>query len=81
MVFKDGGLCHALGKEGATCKRLETAAGAVCQHAGHVASIRGESQGRTRCSEFITWLLPQRRGVSLKRMRTSPLPIRRQRLA
>merc|ERR1719512_361341 len=62
MVFKDDELSYALGKEGTTRKKLEGAAGAILQYVGHVAFIAGTIRERTRCKEFITWLLQQRRG-------------------
>merc|ERR1719512_65842 len=62
MIFKDDELSYALGKEGATRKKLEGAAGAILQYVGHVAFIAGTLRERTRCKEFISWLLAQRRG-------------------
>merc|ERR1719507_2085010 len=62
MIFKDDELSYALGKEGATRKKLEGAAGAILQYVGHVAFIAGTKKERTRCKEFISWLLAQRRG-------------------
>merc|ERR1719231_1999312 len=62
IVFKDDELSYALGKEGATRKKLELAAGAILQYVGHVAFIAGTPKERKRCKEFITWLLDQRRG-------------------
>mmetsp|Transcript_10193 Transcript_10193/g.31701 ORF Transcript_10193/g.31701 Transcript_10193/m.31701 type:complete len:619 (-) Transcript_10193:148-2004(-) len=62
MVFKDDELSYALGKEGATRKKLEMAAGAILQYVGHVAFIAGTLKERRRCKEFINWLLQQRRG-------------------
>jgi len=63
MVFKDDELSYALGKEGATRKKLEGAAGAILQYVGHVAFIAGNLKERRRCKEFINWLLQQRRGA------------------
>merc|ERR1719330_2007000 len=62
MVFKDDELSYALGKEGATRKKLEGAAGAILEYVGHIAFIAGTLKERTRCKEFFTWLLQQRRG-------------------
>merc|ERR1712187_464040 len=50
------------GKEAATQKKLEKAAGAVLQFVGNVAFIAGTLKERKRCKEFINWLLQQRRG-------------------
>jgi len=62
LIFKDDELSYALGKEGTTRKKLEGAAGAILQYVGHVAFIAGTIKERTRCREFIQWLLAQRRG-------------------
>merc|ERR1719274_384810 len=62
MIFKDDELSYALGKEGATRKKLELAAGAILQYVGHVCFIAGTLKERKRCKEFINWLLQQRRG-------------------
>merc|ERR1719145_540894 len=62
MIFRDDELSYALGKEGATRKKLEGAAGCILQYVGHVAFIAGTLKERKRCKEFINWLLQQRRG-------------------
>ncbi|CAK0832649.1 unnamed protein product, partial [Prorocentrum cordatum] len=62
IIFKDDELSYALGKEGATRKKLELASGAVLQYVGHVAFCAGDLKERKRCKEFINWLLAQRRG-------------------
>merc|ERR1719401_2321847 len=62
IIFKDDELSYALGKEGTTRKKLETAAGAILQYVGHIAFIAGTLKERKRCKEFINWLLAQRRG-------------------
>merc|ERR1719162_464849 len=62
MIFKDDELSYALGKEGATRKKLEGAAGAILQYVGHVAFIAGNMKERKRAREFVNWLLQQRRG-------------------
>ncbi|CAJ1380430.1 unnamed protein product, partial [Effrenium voratum] len=63
LVFRDDELSYALGKEGATRKKLETASGAILQYVGNVAFIGGVKKERSRCREFIQWLLAQRRGT------------------
>lgn len=62
IIFKDDELSYALGKQGATRKKLEMAAGAILQYVGHVGFIAGNLKERRRCKEFVTWLLAQRRG-------------------
>merc|ERR1719379_2577047 len=62
IIFRDDELSYALGKEGSTRKKLETAAGAILQYVGHVCFIAGDLKQRRRCREFISWLLQQRKG-------------------
>merc|ERR1740122_333262 len=62
MIFKDDELSYALGKQGATRKKLEGAAGAILEYVGHVAFIAGSLKERRRFREFLGWLLAQRRG-------------------
>mmetsp|Transcript_43042 Transcript_43042/g.100245 ORF Transcript_43042/g.100245 Transcript_43042/m.100245 type:complete len:671 (+) Transcript_43042:38-2050(+) len=62
MLFRDDELSYALGKDGATRKKLELASGAILQYVGHVAFIAGTLKERRRCREFVSWLLQQRRG-------------------
>lgn len=62
MIFRDDELSYALGKDGATRKKLELASGAILQYVGHVAFIAGTLKERRRCREFVSWLLQQRRG-------------------
>lgn len=62
MIFRDEELSYALGKDGATRKKLEMASGAILQYVGYVAFIGGNLKERRRCREFIQWLLQQRRG-------------------
>merc|ERR1719507_1322772 len=62
MIFKDDELSYALGKQGATRKKLEGAAGAILQYVGHIAFIAGTGKERKRAREFVNWLLQQRRG-------------------
>ncbi|CAE8650973.1 unnamed protein product, partial [Polarella glacialis] len=62
LIFRDDELSYALGKEGATRKKLEHASGAILQYVGHCAFIAGDLKQRSRCQEFIKWLLAQRRG-------------------
>mmetsp|Transcript_41639 Transcript_41639/g.89389 ORF Transcript_41639/g.89389 Transcript_41639/m.89389 type:complete len:635 (+) Transcript_41639:50-1954(+) len=62
LLFKDDELSYSLGKQGSTRKKLEGAAGAILEYVGHVAFIAGNLKERTRCKEFLSWLLAQRRG-------------------
>eukprot|EP00405_Crypthecodinium_cohnii_P043233 CAMPEP_0206568426 /NCGR_PEP_ID=MMETSP0325_2-20121206/25828_1 /ASSEMBLY_ACC=CAM_ASM_000347 /TAXON_ID=2866 /ORGANISM="Crypthecodinium cohnii, Strain Seligo" /LENGTH=678 /DNA_ID=CAMNT_0054071807 /DNA_START=48 /DNA_END=2082 /DNA_ORIENTATION=- len=62
LIFKDDEVSYALGKDGATRKKLEVASGAILQYVGYVAFIAGTRRERRRCREFVMWLLQQRRG-------------------
>eukprot|EP00929_Paragymnodinium_shiwhaense_P056308 TRINITY_DN28182_c0_g2_i2.p1 TRINITY_DN28182_c0_g2~~TRINITY_DN28182_c0_g2_i2.p1 ORF type:complete len:228 (+),score=50.20 TRINITY_DN28182_c0_g2_i2:711-1394(+) len=62
MIFSDEDVSYALGKEGLTRKKLESTSGAILQYVGHVAYICGTLAERTRCREYLKWLLAQRRG-------------------
>lgn len=62
FILKDDELSYALGKEGATRKKLELASGTILQYVGHVAFLAGDLKERKRCKQFIDWLLAQRRG-------------------
>merc|ERR1719350_9920 len=62
LILKDDELSYAIGKEAATQKKLEKAAGCILQFIGHIAFIAGTLKERRRCKEFIGWLLQQMRG-------------------
>jgi len=62
FIFKDDELSYSLGKQGTTRKKLEVASGAILEYVGHVAFVAGDIKQRTRCREFVNWLLQQRKG-------------------
>merc|ERR1719183_1032541 len=62
MHFRDDEVSYALGKEGATRKKLAAASGCILQYIGQVAFMAGTMKERQRCRDFITWLLAQRKG-------------------
>merc|ERR1719277_2288825 len=62
LLMRDEEVSYALGKDGATRKKLELASGAILQYVGHVAFVAGVFSERRRCREFVTWLLQQQRG-------------------
>eukprot|EP00928_Gymnodinium_smaydae_P034692 TRINITY_DN2452_c1_g1_i1.p1 TRINITY_DN2452_c1_g1~~TRINITY_DN2452_c1_g1_i1.p1 ORF type:complete len:735 (-),score=183.67 TRINITY_DN2452_c1_g1_i1:147-2351(-) len=62
LLFRDEEVSYALGKDGATRKKLELASGAILQYVGNIAFIAGDLKERRRCREFLQWLLQQRRG-------------------
>jgi len=63
VIFRDDELSYALGKEGATRKKLELASGCILQYVGHVAFMAGTLKERKRVKQFIDWLLSQRKGT------------------
>jgi len=63
LIFKDDELSYALGKQGATRKKLERAAHAILEYVGHIAFIAGTRKERKRAREYVDWLLAQRRGA------------------
>merc|ERR1719163_604508 len=63
MMFKDDELSYALGKEGATRKKLALASGCILQYIGMIAFMAGTRKERQRCKEYICWLLGQRKGA------------------
>merc|ERR1719350_452312 len=63
MCIKEDELSYVIGKEAATQKKLEKAAGSILQFVGRYAFIAGTPKQRRRCAEFIGWLLQQMRGA------------------
>lgn len=62
LLLKDEELSYCIGKEAATQKKLEKAAGCILQFIGNIGFIAGTRAQRRRCKEFISWLLQQMRG-------------------
>jgi len=62
MLLKDDEVSYALGKQGATRKKLAGSSGCILQYVGNVAFLAGTRDERRRCREFLEWLLAQRRG-------------------
>lgn len=62
FIFRDDELSYALGKGGGTRKKLALASGCILQYVGHWAFLAGTGKERSRCREFIDWLLSQRKG-------------------
>jgi len=62
LIFQDEEVSYALGKEGATRKKLELTSGAILQYVGNVAYIAGSPKDRRRGQEYVKWLLQQRKG-------------------
>merc|ERR1719240_2173591 len=61
MALKEEELSYAIGKEASTQKKIAKAAGAILQFVGRYAFIAGSKAERTRCKEYINWLLQQMR--------------------
>ena len=57
LIFKDDEVSYALGKQGATRKKLAGASGCILQYVGNVAFLAGTLKERRRCREFLNWLL------------------------
>lgn len=53
---------YALGKNGATRKKLARAANCIIEYVGHVAFFSGTKGERERAKEYMHWLLNQRAG-------------------
>lgn len=62
ITFRDDELSYALGREGATRKKIALASHAIIQYVGHVCYLAGHRKERKCAREYITWLLDQRRG-------------------
>merc|ERR1740133_404008 len=54
MLFRDDEVSYALGKEGATRKKLAMASGCILQYIGQVAFMAGTLIERRRVRDFIT---------------------------
>merc|ERR1719502_2071585 len=62
MNFQDDELSYALGKQGATRKKLEASSGAIVQYVGQVALFSGERRVRKLAREYMKWLFDQLEG-------------------
>mmetsp|Transcript_41832 Transcript_41832/g.95971 ORF Transcript_41832/g.95971 Transcript_41832/m.95971 type:complete len:639 (-) Transcript_41832:74-1990(-) len=63
LRVKDDELSYVIGKEAATQKKIEKAAGCILQFVGTYAFIAGSLKERKRCKEYIGWLLQQLHGA------------------
>ncbi|CAE7378069.1 unnamed protein product [Symbiodinium pilosum] len=59
----DEELSFALGKDGATRKKLARASGCILEYVGHAAFLAGSLPARRRAREYLGWLLKQRTGT------------------
>ena len=60
FYLRDDDLAYALGREGATRIKLATASHAILQYVGNLVFIAGTGRERSRCYEYLRWLLDQR---------------------
>ncbi|CAE7863325.1 trmA, partial [Symbiodinium microadriaticum] len=63
MAIKEDELSYVIGKEAATQKKIEKAAGCILQFVGRYAFMAGIGKERRRCKEYIGWLLQQLKGA------------------
>ena len=66
MAIKDDELSYVIGKEAATQKKIEKAAGCILQFVGRYAFMAGILKERKRCKEYIGWLLQQLKGRAFR---------------
>merc|ERR1719235_2441566 len=58
--FKNGDECsYALGKQGATRKKLEAAAHCILQYVGNTIVYAGQRKERDNCKQYMKWLFQQ----------------------
>eukprot|EP00756_Hemistasia_phaeocysticola_P017356 Hpha_TRINITY_DN15533_c3_g3::TRINITY_DN15533_c3_g3_i1::g.105241::m.105241 len=62
FVLRDDELSYALGSQGYTRKKLQTASGCIVQYVGNVAFFAGDYEERRRARRYMRWLLEQRHG-------------------
>merc|ERR1719247_1373789 len=62
FCLKDEDVSFALGKQGSTRMKLETASGCITQFVGNWAHFAGTDKERARIKQYLQWLLQQRRG-------------------
>eukprot|EP00400_MALV-I_sp_L67-5_P000995 gene996-450_t len=60
VEMDDDETAFALGKDGATRKKLAVASGAITQYVGSTAIISGTAKERQRGESYLKWLLEQR---------------------
>lgn len=61
-TFQDDELSYALGKQGATRRKLERSSGAIVQYVGNVALFSGDKVTRKRGKMYMKWLFEQLEG-------------------
>ena len=63
MPVEDDDYSYALGKGGATRKKLARASGAILEYIGKFAFIAGDRKERERGRQYLKWLCSQRSGA------------------
>mmetsp|Transcript_58688 Transcript_58688/g.104361 ORF Transcript_58688/g.104361 Transcript_58688/m.104361 type:complete len:927 (+) Transcript_58688:193-2973(+) len=62
LVIEEDDYSYALGKGGATRKKIAKASECVIEYIGRLAYLSGEKKERTRAREYLFWLFKQRVG-------------------
>jgi len=62
MQIEEEDYSYALGKGGATRKKIARASGCIIEYIGRLAYLSGQKKERTRAREYLTWLFRQRVG-------------------
>eukprot|EP00933_Yihiella_yeosuensis_P015131 TRINITY_DN13306_c1_g4_i1.p1 TRINITY_DN13306_c1_g4~~TRINITY_DN13306_c1_g4_i1.p1 ORF type:complete len:681 (+),score=118.37 TRINITY_DN13306_c1_g4_i1:112-2154(+) len=63
MLFKDEAeISYALGKQGATRRKIERSSGGIVQYVGMAAIVSGTKSERCRVREYMKWLFQQLEG-------------------
>jgi len=63
MKIEEDDYSYALGKGGATRKKIARASGCIIEYVGELAYLSGSKKERTRAREYLTWLFQQRIGA------------------
>eukprot|EP00397_Hematodinium_sp_SG-2012_P014305 GEMP01014539.1.p1 GENE.GEMP01014539.1~~GEMP01014539.1.p1 ORF type:complete len:471 (+),score=114.25 GEMP01014539.1:133-1545(+) len=62
MEFKNDELAYALGKGGATRKKIEASSGCITQYLGNTAIFAGKEKERKKAKQYTIWLFEQLNG-------------------
>jgi predicted RNA-binding protein Jag len=66
MPLQDAEVSFALGRQGQTRKKLSTASNCILEYIGLTAFLAGSFEERTRCRDFLRWLLYQQNSAQVK---------------
>merc|ERR1719401_3136206 len=62
MEFVQDDMSYILGHKGSTRDKIAKASGAILQQVGKYAFIAGDQAQRSRCRDYLGWVLQQRDG-------------------